>query len=194
MIPRHVQVALILLFVAVLGMGFYARHLMRQAEQPVAKASDLRPIAPPVAGPAGHATVFVADDGDGMLHKRDLALALPSEPGLLAKEILRALVGTYLEKGSAHPLGSGADIVDVYLLNGNTAVVDVNPAFADAHPSGMLVEGLTVASLVQTLAANVPGVTRVKILVDGKERQTLAGHADLMDFYDTTAGSWPVGQ
>jgi hypothetical protein len=27
----------------------------------------------------------------------------------------------------------------------------------------------------------------VKILVDGKERETLAGHADLTDFYDVTA-------
>ena len=119
MIPRHVQVALILLFVAVLGMGFYARHLMRQAEQPVAKASDLRPIAPPVAGPAGHATVFVADDGDGMLHKRDLALALPSEPGLLAKEILRALVGTYLEKGSLRHRNLGLDDQSNGLRHGN---------------------------------------------------------------------------
>jgi hypothetical protein len=27
----------------------------------------------------------------------------------------------------------------------------------------------------------------VKILVDGKERETLAGHADLTGFYDVTA-------
>jgi hypothetical protein len=27
----------------------------------------------------------------------------------------------------------------------------------------------------------------VKIVVDGKERDTLAGHADLSDFYDVTA-------
>ena len=194
MIPRHVQIALILLFVAVVGMGFYARRLMRQAEQPAAKAADTRPIAPPVAGPAGQATLLVADDSDGILHQRDLALALPAEPGARAKEVLRALVGIYLDKGSTHPLGSGADIQDVYLLNGNTAVIDINPAFAAGHPSGVLVEGLTVASLVQTLAANVPGITRVKILVDGKERETLAGHADLMDFYDTAAGSWPVGK
>jgi hypothetical protein len=30
----------------------------------------------------------------------------------------------------------------------------------------------------------MPGLTRVKILVDGKEQQTLAGHADLTGFYD----------
>ncbi len=51
----------------------------------------------------------------------------------------------------------------------------------------MLVEELTVASLIHTVSANTPGILRVKILVDGKERDTLAGHADISDFYDVTA-------
>jgi hypothetical protein len=41
-----------------------------------------------------------------------------------------------------------------------------------------------MASIIQTLSTNIPGLTRVKILVDGKERETLAGHADLSGFYD----------
>jgi hypothetical protein len=44
-----------------------------------------------------------------------------------------------------------------------------------------------VASLIQTLSANLPGILRVKILVEGKERQTLAGHADLSNFFDVSA-------
>jgi hypothetical protein len=67
------------------------------------------------------------------------------------------------------------------------AVIDTNSAFADNHRSGVLVEELTVASLVETLSANIPGITRVRILVDGKSRDTLAGHADLSDFYDVAA-------
>jgi hypothetical protein len=66
------------------------------------------------------------------------------------------------------------------------AVVDLNAAFADQHRSGILDEQLTVDSLVETLAVNVPGVSRVRILVDGKTRDTLAGHADLTDFFDVT--------
>ena len=67
------------------------------------------------------------------------------------------------------------------------AVIDTNAAFADNHRSGVLVEELTVASLVETLSANIPGITRVRILVDGKSRDTLAGHADLSDFYDVNS-------
>ena len=79
---------------------------------------------------------------------------------------------------------------NVYLVDPGLAVIDLNTAFANGHRSGILVEALTVASLVQTLSVNIPGIVRVKILVDGKERETLAGHADLTNFYDVAA----VGQ
>jgi len=49
-------------------------------------------------------------------------------------------------------------------------VIDLNDAFADGHRSGVLVEELTLASLVQTLATGIPGINRVKILVGGRER------------------------
>ena len=60
-----------------------------------------------------------------------------------------------------------------------------NPA-ANQHRSGVLVESLTVASMIETLAVNVPQIARVKIMVDGKERDTLSGHADLMGTYNVS--------
>jgi hypothetical protein len=63
----------------------------------------------------------------------------------------------------------------------------MNGAFADSHRSGVLVEELTVASLIHTITANTPNILRVKILIDGKERDTLAGHADLSCFYEVAA-------
>jgi hypothetical protein len=73
-------------------------------------------------------------------------------------------------------------------------VIDTNDAFADGHRSGVLVEELTVASMVQTVAANIPGINRVKILVGGQERETLAGHADLSCTYDVSAVSQLVAE
>jgi len=46
---------------------------------------------------------------------------------------------------------------------------------------------MTLASMIESLTANVPGISKVKFLVDGRERETLAGHADLMSFYQTNA-------
>ncbi|MFI5125970.1 MAG: hypothetical protein ACHQJX_04000, partial [Candidatus Acidiferrales bacterium] len=51
-------------------------------------------------------------------------------------------------------------------------------------PSGILSEWMAVNSIVQTLAANMPGITRLKILIHGQEAETLAGHVDISGFFD----------
>ena len=88
------------------------------------------------------------------VRKTQVKVALPTERTERARSILRALLEQYLKDGSPHHIGEHADILDVYLLNDGSAVVDANSAFADAHPSGVLAEELTVASLVITLNAN----------------------------------------
>jgi hypothetical protein len=63
------------------------------------------------------------------------------------------------------------------------AVVNLTAGFAANHPSGIETEMLTVLSICGTLHANLPRVTQVRFLVDGKQRATLAGHADLTRTY-----------
>ena len=75
----------------------------------------------------------------------------------------------------------------MYLVDPGLAVIDVNSAFADGHRSGILVEELTIVSMTRTLSANIPGINRIRILVDGKSRDTLAGHAELSEFFDVSA-------
>jgi hypothetical protein len=65
------------------------------------------------------------------------------------------------------------------------AVVNLNGAFVDHHPSGILVETLTLLSILGTLHANFPQIAQVRFLVDGHARETLAGHADLTRTYLT---------
>jgi hypothetical protein len=59
------------------------------------------------------------------------------------------------------------------------AYVDLTPAVSADHPGGVRTELMTVYSIVNTLALNVSAVDRVKILVGGKEADTLAGHIDI---------------
>ena len=59
------------------------------------------------------------------------------------------------------------------------AVVNLTKAFADAHPSGIQSEDLTLRQIVATLHALLPQVEEVRFLVDGQTRDTLNGHADL---------------
>jgi len=114
-------------------------------------------------------------------------ISTPPERNVRARAILRAVLAQYLQSPSPHPLGKGADIKDVYMINNDTAVIDTTPQFADGHPSGILPEEMTLFSLIETLSANISSIQRVKFVVDGQERETLAGHADLKSFYQTAA-------
>ena len=187
MIPRHLFIAVSVLLLAVLGMSLYAWHMRgRAAAEPIA-STDTRPVAPPSAGPTEQVTLFVAYDDVGVLHAQAAQIPLPSVRQERAEELLRSLIALYLDKSSPHPLPPGSDIRSVYLVDPGLAVIDLNAAFADGHRSGVLAEEFTVTSMIQTLSANIPGILKVKILVEGKERDTLAGHADLSAFFDVSA-------
>ena len=187
MIPRHLVIAMGVLLAAALGLSIYAWHMRTVATTTPVASVDSRLLAPPIAGPTERIVLFVAHDDDGTLRGESALIPMPSGRQQRAEELLQALLSHYLDKSSPHVLGAGSEIRSVYLVDPGVAVIDVNAAFADTHRSGVLVEELTVTSLIQTVSVNTPGILKVKILVDGKERDTLAGHADLSFYYDVSA-------
>src|SRR5467141_1324175 len=184
MIPRYLLIGVTALLLLVVSMGIYLRQMRRQAVGLESPAANAFPVAPPASGPTETVTLFVADDAAGILRPRSTQIPLPGGRQQRAEELLRALLRIYQQPGSAHPLAAASDIRSIYLVDPGAAVIDLNAAFADQHRSGILSEQLTVNSLVETLAANVPGIQRVNILVEGKTRDTLAGHADLTESFD----------
>jgi hypothetical protein len=194
MIPRHLLIGVAILLIITLGMSLYVWRMRGRVDGREMSSANTQPVAPPVSGPAEQVTLYVAYDDAGVLRPKTVRIPLPAGRQERAAEMLRALLNLYLDKFSPHPLGAGSEIRDVYLVDPGLAVIDLNAAFADSHRSGVLVEELTVVSLIQTLSANIPGITRVKILVEGNERETLAGHADLSNFYDVPAISQVVAQ
>lgn len=193
MIPRHLLIGIAVMLALALGMSVYAWRMRRGAAAPE-PAAYARPVTAPVSGPTEQVTVYVAYDDSGTLRAQGARIPLPAGRQERAEELLRALVEIYLDKSSPHPLGAGSDIRNVYLVDPGLAVIDTNAAFSDNHRSGVLVEELTVASLAETLSANIPGINRVRILVDGKTRDTLAGHVDLTGFFDVSQLNQVVGQ
>ena len=185
MIPRHLAIAVAVMFAVTIGMSVYIWRTRRMV--PTEPAAYSHPVAPPVEAPTEEVTLYVAHDDIGALRAEAARIPLPSGRQERAEELLRALLGLYLGQSSSHPLPAVAEVHDVYLVDPGLAVIDLNSAFADGHRSGILVEELTIASLARTLSANVPGINRIKILVDGKGRDTLAGHADISGFYDVEA-------
>ena len=190
---RQIIIAAIVLLTASLGMGLYAWRMQKHAKSN-AETTYSGSVAPPASGPTEQVTLYIADDDSEEFRPQRASIPLPEDRQQRAQELVRALLKVYMDKNSPHPIAPGSDVRDVYLLEPGIAVVDMNSAFADGHRSGILVEDLTVASLVKTIAQNIPGIQQVKILINGKERDTLAGHADLSIFYDVASVNQMVGQ
>jgi hypothetical protein len=184
--PRQLVFATAILFAVAVGMSLYVWQLRRRAAMNPASVAAVQHVAPPASGPMEKVTVWVAYDDPGNLRPQTVSIPLASGRQERAQELLRALLDIYLDKNSPHPLATGAEIHDVYLVDPGLVVIDVSQPFADGQTSGILSEELTVTSLIETVSVNTPGLMRAKILVDGQERETLAGHADLSGFYDVS--------
>lgn len=187
MISRQLQITMSLLLVSILVLGVYIIRLRHTEETQTEQAVSSAPSAPEAQGRQEKIRVLMAYDDDLALRWREVEAFMPDDRILRARAALRTVVDQYLQNPSPHPLARGAGIKDVYLVGQDTLLVDTTAAFADGHRSGLLVEEMTLASLIETLSANVAGISRVKFLVDGKERETLAGHADLNSFYEIAA-------
>ena len=186
MIPRQFAFATAILFGLAVGMSVYVWQLRRREVLNPRPSETAQHVTPPTLGTMEKVTVYVAYDGPGELRAQSISIPLSSGRQQRAEELLRGLLNIYREKNSPHPLGAGSEVRDVYLVNQGIAVLDLNSAFVNGQTSGILAEELTVASMIQTLSTNIPGLMRVKILVEGKERETLAGHSDVSDFYEVS--------
>jgi sporulation and spore germination protein len=141
----------------------------------VASAAPV-PSAPP--GRKIRARLFyVADDGASLV---GVEREIPYGEGAIAqaKEIITAQLAPVTDPlVSAIPMGT--KLQALFITNTGEAFVDVSPEIMFAHPGGSLNEMLTIYTLVDALTANMPAVTSVQLLVNGKEVETLAGHVDL---------------
>jgi spore germination protein GerM len=178
-----------LLFALTLGMSVYVWQLRRRELRAhrVSSINQTSHVTPPVTSNATEdITLYVAYDDPGELRTETLSIPAVSNPQQRAETILRALLNVYTAKESPHPLAVSSEIRNVFLIDRGTAVVDLNSELVGSQVSGVLAEELTVLSMVETLAKAFPDVLRVKFLVDGKERDTLAGHVDLANFYEVS--------
>ncbi|HWT46104.1 MAG TPA: GerMN domain-containing protein [Vicinamibacterales bacterium] len=119
---------------------------------------------------------FVSDDGFSLVPaQREVPYA--EEVAEQARAIVEAQLMPSPPLVSAIP--AGTRLRQVFVTEHGDAFVDLSPEVSTNHPGGSLEETLTVYSIVDALTVNLPAITHVQILVDGKEVDTLAGHVDL---------------
>ena len=120
---------------------------------------------------------YVSSDGMHLMSvERDVAYG--DGPLDQAREIVAAQIAAVPEPLlSAIP--EGTTLRAIFITDRGDAYVDLSGTIVSGHPGGVTTEMLTVYAIVNALTANLPAVTAVQLLVDGKEVETLAGHVDL---------------
>jgi hypothetical protein len=77
------------------------------------------------------------------------------------------------------PIPAGTPLRALFIGDRGEAFVDLGGEVRAKHPGGSLDEIFTTYAIVNALTVNLPAITRVQILIDGKEVDTLVGHVDL---------------
>jgi hypothetical protein len=208
-ISRVQRLLFFAMLVAAVAMAAVLIRLRERAEDRMHAVQVPAELAEPIDAPATPVTLLIPNDLDNSLAESQQSLRLPQDDSTRARVLLEALLEAFRDPKSTHRIGSrtnaagadtateatyAADIDEVYLMPipqpagtqpnpGKMAVVDFSAAFAQAHPSGIEPETLTLLAVIGTLHSNLPAITQVRFLVDGRQQDTLAGHADLTRVY-----------
>jgi spore germination protein GerM len=125
-----------------------------------------------------HATLFYVSDDGAELVPASREVPFGATPAEQARRVAEAQVQP-APPGFTSPVPPGTTVRGLYLTARGEAFVDLSHEIVAAHSGGSLDETLTVFAIVNALTVNLPDVSAVQILIDGKETDTLAGHVDL---------------
>lgn len=180
----------LVLFFVLMGCAFYLRVLTRRiffrppAEHPeeVARTRLTEATLQSAATLQQSATLYFPSFENGTLleEKRPISWA-ESEPDRIRQVLLALIEGSH--QGASRVLPAAASIRAVFLAPDGTAYLDfAGQSLADLSP-GIASESLAVYAMVNSLAANIPAVKKVKIVVQGQQVETLGGHVDLTESF-----------
>ena len=190
----------VILFAVLLGSAFYLRVLTRRiffrppAEhtEEVARTRLTEAALQSAATPQQTATLYFPSFEEAALleEKRPISWA-ESETDRIRQVLLALIEGSH--QGADPVLPPSASIRAVFVAPDGTAYLEfAGPTLANLHP-GIASESLAVYAMVNSLAANIPAVKKVKIVLQGQEVETLGGHADLSESYAPGPARLSVG-
>ena len=162
-------VGIVLLLVRVMG--------PQQRQHRTQNHQSLRPASmTPVQTRPVH--LYFSDKDSQFLMAENRVLKSPQDPEFFARSIIEALIKGP-QQGLVRTLPAATAIRALFVTQEGTCFVDLTSAVAENHPGGIQSELLSIYSIVNSLVLNVPQIKAVKILINGTEAMTLAGHIDL---------------
>jgi hypothetical protein len=156
--------------------------------RPATPGEDAAPARPAAAERKITATLyFVSEDGLALIGvQREVPFGEPIVEQ--ARRIVEAQLGE-APSPLASAIPAGTTLRGIYVAERDCkageatckrdAYVDLSPEARTRHTGGALDELFTIYAIVDAVTVNLPAISRVQILVEGREVDTLAGHVDL---------------
>ena len=145
-------------------------------EEEAGFAEPEAPLFEPTDLPREIRMFFPATNNDLLVRTRRMTIYESSEPVNQARQIIDHLIAGPDNNNLFMSLPEGTELNELFISVDGIAYVDFNSALSDNHPGGILPEQATIYSIVNSLAYNLDDIQRVKILIGGSEKETLAGH------------------
>lgn len=177
---------LLLILIIALGAGvFYLRSLARrvfiepaQHAEEAARAKLNQFALQSNNGTSQNATLYFPSLSEGKVAPESRPITWAKTDADRVRQVVLALAeGSH--QGYARILPASTNVRAVFLCADGTAYVDFSNDMLSEFESGIQTETLTIYSIVNSIAANIPSVKRVHFLILGQEVETLDGHADL---------------
>ena len=173
---RQITAAVSILLVGALIVFYVAGPRRKSARQPSPEAAYQAPPAAETMRRTVH--LYFSEPDHSGLTAETRELPDPGTPAGLGKSILQALIDGPREKGE-RTLPASAVVRDLFVTDDGIAYVDFNAMVAEDHPGGVEMEFYSIYSVVNSLVLNLEEISAVKLLIGGRESETLAGHMDL---------------
>jgi spore germination protein GerM len=123
-------------------------------------------------------TLYFSDEGEEYLVGENREIMKRDEVKEEAEETIHELIRG--PKGKLlRTLPPRTKILGLQLDAKGVAKVNFSQALHGDHPGGSSAEMMTLYSIVNSLALNFPEIKKVQILIEGEEKQTIAGHLSL---------------
>ncbi len=161
--------------VARLGPQHSEERARREVTQPPVEDTSVQPMK---------VRLYRVALGGMALEPVEAEIALSRDPGTRARQLVAALAAQEPPRSGERTLPPDTTLLEFYVLPDGAAIADFSGALATAMPSGILSEQLALEAITRTLGENIPQVRRLKIVIDGQEAETLAGHVDLKGFIE----------
>jgi spore germination protein GerM len=165
-----------LLFIVVFGFIFF--FVKNRPESVKSSTSTSNTPSPAPNQRRINVKLYFSTPGSEILETEERSIPYHETLHSQTKEVLAALIAG--PKGELVPsIPEGVRILDVLVSKDGIAYVDLSGEIVSNHQGGTTGEMVTVYSIVNTLAINLPQINGVQILVDDRPVETLKGHMDL---------------